>query len=211
MPGTRPNPSSQRGGGNGNNNNNKRSAFKGSTDGLDAVLQLPSERQKGTNAQFDKFKKALSKYVGANVSTGLARTWAYNYVTQDDPQWEPQEPTKPDDTDARTKARYERACKAFDEAFYSDWPAAKLEIWSTILRQCSADLVAKLEDMPFYEPAAKTMDSLMLLEVANILVNGGKVTTHRPQSRADALSSLVTFRQMKLPTTLWRLHSRSEE
>ena len=129
-----------------NETKKKKEAFKGDVEGMGgAVLQLPNERQRGSPAQFEKFTNALLYYVGREVGEGTARLWAVEYIRKglDSPgtTWSPPLPKKPDNKkDDGQALLYELQREAYKDAIGADWPAAKLEIWSTILGQCSCSI-----------------------------------------------------------------------
>ena len=184
----------------------KKEAFKGDVEGMGgAVLQLPNERQRGSAAQFEKFTNALLYYVGREVGEGTARLWAVEYIRKglESPgtTWSPPLPKKPDNVNDKNDAQvllYESQKEAYKDAIGADWPAAKLEIWSTILGQCSPKMRGHLQQLAFFKTAATTYNCIKLLENANIVSGGGKILGFEPQARADRLLDLVHFKQKGL-------------
>ena len=66
-----------------NEKKKKKEVFKGDVEGMGGVvLQLPTEQQKGSAAQFEKFTNALLYYVGREVGEGAARLWAVDYIRE---------------------------------------------------------------------------------------------------------------------------------
>ena len=186
-----------------NETKKKKEVFKGDVEGMGgAVLQLPNERQRGSPAQFEKFTNALLYYIGREVGEGTARLWAVQYIREglDNPgtNWSPPIPKRPDDDDEGRALLYESQKEAYKDAIGADWPAAKLEIWSTILGQCSPKMRGHLQQLAFFKTAATTYDCVKLLENANIVSGGGKILGFEPQARADRLLDLVHFKQKGL-------------
>jgi hypothetical protein len=150
-------------------NKKKKEAFKGDVEGMGGVvLQLPTERQKGSAAQFEKFTNALLYYVGREVGEGAARLWAVDYIREslESPgmAWEPPVPKKPKDpNDEAQVLLYESEREAYKSAIGAEWPAAKLEIWSMILGQCSPKMRGHLQQLAFFKTAAATHDCIKLL------------------------------------------------
>ena len=137
-----------------NETKKKKEAFKGDVEGMGgAVLQLPNERQRGSPAQFEKFTNALLYYIGREVGEGTARLWAVQYIREglDSPgtTWSPPIPKKPDDDDEGRALLYDSQREAYKDAIGADWPVAKLEIWSTILGQCSPKMRGHLQQLAF--------------------------------------------------------------
>src|SRR6056300_327471 len=93
---------------------------------------------------------------------------------------------------------YESKLEGYKRAIGDLWPAAKLEIWSTILAQCSPKLQERLERTNEFQQAAINQNAIKLLRVVNVLSSGGKTTGFRPQAKADRLLDLVHFRQRNL-------------
>src|SRR6056300_386017 len=93
---------------------------------------------------------------------------------------------------------YESKLEGYKRAIGDLWPAAKLEIWSTILAQCSPKLRERLERTDEFQDASINQNAIKLLRVVNFLSSGGKTTGFRPQAKADRLLDLVHFRQRNL-------------
>ena len=137
---------------NGENKNKKKNEFTGSVKGFGKdVLVMPSESPRGVGPNHSRFKTALLDYAGAYISEGLGRVWAVAYIRANDSDWEPpfpEEPETPKDSDDKEQTRnykkalafYEAGVKEYKETIFTDWPAAKLKVWSTIRLQCSHKL-----------------------------------------------------------------------
>ena len=182
-----------------NNENKKKEKFTGAAKGMKAVLMMPSERQKGTSANFANFKAELAIYVGMEVSDDIGRVWASEYLAQYDEKWEPEYPTKPTDADdTKAMSQYRSKVTAYEENWATKWPAAKLTIWNAILGQCTPKLRGHLAKLEFYDDAVKTKNCIKLLEVANVISGGGQILGFEPQARANALIELVHCKQRGL-------------
>src|SRR5210317_1763227 len=194
--------------------NNKKNSFQGKIDGMGgATLQLPSERSQGAPGQFSIFRKALQDYTGREIGEKGAKVWATAYIKQDNEEWEPPFPKKPaNDNDPnyeRDCIIYESKLEGYKRAIGDLWPAAKLEIWSTILAQCSPKLRERLERTDEFIDASINQNCIKLLQVVNVLSSGGKTTGikllqvvnvlssrgkttgFKPQAKADRLIDLI--------------------
>ena len=167
-----------------------------------ATLQLPSERQQGAPGQFSIFRKALQDYTGREIGEKGAKVWATAYIKQENEEWEPPFPKKPVDDNNPNYERdyiiYESKLEGYKRAIGDLWPAAKLQIWSTILAQCSPKLRQRLERTEEFIDAAINHNCVKLLRVANVLSGGGSTIGFKPQAKADRLLELVHFRQRNL-------------
>ncbi|CAJ1937347.1 unnamed protein product [Cylindrotheca closterium] len=182
-----------------NDNKKRKEIFKGDIEEMGgAVLQFPDERNRGSAAQYERFYMALKDYIGREVSVGAAKLWAKTYVKEMDPSWEPPVPIEPttNKNDVKALLLYESEKAAYVKHIGATWPAAKLEIWSTIMAQCSPKLRAHLQQLPFYDKAESTHDCIALLENANVLCGGGNLLAFQPQARAEALLDLVQYKQL---------------
>ena len=123
-------------------------------------------------------------------------------MKQEDEKWEPPFPKKPVDESHNNYERdmiiYKSKIEGYKKAFGDLWPAAKLEIWSTILAQCSPKLRERLERTDEYHNASIDQNCIKLLQIVNILSSRGKNTGFKPQAKANCLIDIVHFRQRNL-------------
>lgn len=185
----------------------KKDLFTGNVDGFgDDALTMQGERPRGMGANYTRFKTSLLAYIGRQVSKGVARTWAKVYIMSDDPKWKPLRPTKPeepsDESDKDAMAEYEEATdlynsrsRDYQEHIGGKWDAAKLELWCTILGQCSPKLHDALQQSVDYNKAETTNDSIWLLRQSNVLSGGGRITGFPAWQRAKALKNLLLYTQ----------------
>ena len=136
----------------------------------DSTLMMPSERPKGVSANSQRFKSSLVEYTGRSISKKKGRVWAAAYIASDNPHWLPPVPRRPKmpvkvEQDKATiqqledyendlaiyeaeVAVYNTELEAYGEA-RTNWDATRLELWSTILGQCSNKLKAQLRQSTF--------------------------------------------------------------
>src|SRR6056300_1047519 len=192
---------------NGENKNKKKTEFTGSVKGFGKdVLVMPSERPRGVGPNHSRFKTSLLDYAGAYISEGLGRVWAVAYIRANDSDWEPpfpEEPETPKDTDDKVQTRnykkalafYEAGVKEYKETIFTDWPAAKLKVWSTIRLQCSHKLKEEIQQSVGYDEAHDKTDAIWLLRQAFLLSGGGKVLGLPAWARSEAIIDLYTYKQ----------------
>ena len=114
----------------------------------------------------DDFITQLEIFIGLEVSKDQPKMWAEEWLSSMKEEWSPVEPPKPaDESDKDEMDEWREEHKEWRTNMRTKWPAAKLQVWSTIMGQCSKKLQGTITSMEEYKKAKSGHNYIKLLKL----------------------------------------------